>query len=158
MPSVAEVDAAAGHEVHMGQHVGDLRVAPLRAWPSTACSLVVPAGNRLPTTPAKMTSVARPRTHGPMTERVTLSTPSPRTAATSGRSGRSIPSSRRLEPLKSIVFAGGIPPIIIRPGPNPPGGCGRLVVAGGTHAVTPSLRSIRYRTSLRSVTRQPPAR
>ena len=89
-----------------------LSMSASRSWPrarsaATACALVVPAGMREPITPEKMMSVAWPSTRGPVTVSATLAAPSASTTASSIRSGRSRPSSRRLERLKSRAFSAG---------------------------------------------------
>ena len=88
--------------------------------PSTACSLVTPAGSRPPTTPAKIRSVAWPRILGPSTVSATLATREQRrrrspwpARAPSGAS------SRLAEGLKSIAFWPTMPPPI-GPRPGPP--------------------------------------
>jgi hypothetical protein len=106
---------------------------------ATACALLIPAGSRPPMTPLKMMSVACPRMRGPSTDSVTLVTAQPSASATDTRSGRSMPSSRLPDPLKSKDFAGGPPIIIMRPGPKA-GGAGRDVLVGALMRRPPLAR------------------
>ena len=75
MPEPGEVDALAGHDVHRGEHVGAGVLALGRAAASTAWALVTLGRQLLPTTPAKMMSVAWPSSVGPSTDRATLAMP-----------------------------------------------------------------------------------
>ena len=77
---------------------------------AAACSPVIPAGSCLPMTPAKITSVARPRMHRPdHVQRHARSRRAPARATTPRRSGRSRPTSRRADGPKSIAFSTGCP-------------------------------------------------
>ena len=90
-------------------------------------------------TPAKITSVARPRIIGPITFSATEITPSTSTATTPKRSGRSRPTSRRADGPKSIAFSTGCP-APPHGGPAAPA-LGRHAPRGGDRVrVLPGLR------------------
>ena len=72
--------------------------------------------------PRKMTSVASPRTLGPITTKTTLVTPSATTAITRDPSGLSRRKSRRTEGQKLIGFSAGMPIWPQGPRPKPPWG------------------------------------
>ena len=75
------------------------------AWAAAiASALVMPAGRREPTAPAKMRSVARPRTMGPVAANATLTTAVAITAVTLAVSGRSRLARRRADGPKSSAF------------------------------------------------------
>ena len=80
--------------------------------PSTNCSLVAPAGSCLPTTPAKITSMAWPRIRGAITFRTTATVTMASTAAIPARSGFSSPMSRFAEGQNCWAFLAGMAPNI----------------------------------------------
>ena len=96
-------------------------VWPLARRSVSACAWVVPAGRCEASAPSKMMLVALPRILGPMTANETLPTARIRTTMMRGISGRSRPSRRPKDLPKFLDFSGGRLPIIIPPGPMPPG-------------------------------------
>ena len=96
---------------------------PWERSPSMNCSLVAPAGSCLPTTPAKITSIAWPRILGAMTLRTTATVTMASTAVIPARSGFSSPMSRLAEGQKCWAFLAGTAPNMppsASPGVTPP--------------------------------------
>ena len=110
---------------------------PRPSWRSRVIisAFVTPAGIRRPTTPAKIRFVAAPSSRGPSTARVTLTVARPMARTISGRSGRSVPSSRPAEPRKSSDFSVDMP-LMKAAGPRraPGGGPGPRCGTGASPA------------------------